>query len=160
MVTRYQQSVLNLAFRFLGDPEEAKDIAQEAFLRVFQSAERYVPKAQFKVFLFRIVKNLCIDHVRKKSPIYMDRLPEGESAPSPLDELQQKERREAVLEAIRHIPENQRVALLLHHFEGLKYTEVAEVMNTTVSAVESLLVRAKSILREKLKTGKQEFMEE
>lgn len=150
LIRRHQQAVLNLAFRFLGDSEEAKDITQETFLRVFQSAERYTPEAQFRVFLFRIVTNLCVENVRKKRPIYMEKLPEGESVPSPLDELQKEERQKAVLGAIQSLPENQRIALLLQHFEGLKYAEIAEVMGTTVPAVESLLVRGKRTLRQEL----------
>jgi RNA polymerase sigma-70 factor (ECF subfamily) len=151
LVSRYQQPVLNLAFRFLGDAQEAKDISQEAFLRIFQAAERYQPTTQFKSFLFRIVRNLCLDHTRRKKPVYMDELPEQHSGSDPLSDLEQEQLRKALSSAVSSLPENQRMALLLHHFEGLRYTEIAQVMDTTVSAVESLLVRAKRAMRERMK---------
>lgn len=148
-----ERAALNLAFRFIGDRDEAKDIAQETFIRIYQNAYSYKPSAQFKTYLFRIATNLCLDFIRKKKPEYMDELPENLSSSTPLKELHQKETSEAVTKAVRALPENQRITLLLHHFEGLKYAEIAEVMNTTVSAVESLLVRAKRTLRDKLRSS-------
>jgi RNA polymerase sigma-70 factor (ECF subfamily) len=151
LVTRYQSPVLNLAFRFLGDPQEAKDIAQDTFLRVFEAADRYQPTTQFKSFVFRIARNLCVDHIRRKKPVYMDELPERAGSSDPLSELEREQLSEALSRALLTLPESQRMAVLLHHFEGLKYSEIAEVMETSVSAVESLLVRAKRALREKMK---------
>jgi len=81
----------------------------------------------------------------------MDELPETYSSSTPFKELHQKEISETISKAVDSLPENQRIALLLHHFEGMKYAEIAGVMNTSVSAVESLLFRAKKTLREKLK---------
>ncbi|HCY76109.1 MAG TPA: hypothetical protein DHV28_09335 [Ignavibacteriales bacterium] len=151
LIHRYQRAVINFAFRFIGSREDAKDIAQETFIRFFQAANRYEPSAQFKTYLFRITTNLCIDFKEKKKPEYMDELPETYSSSTPFKELHQKEISETISKAVHSLPENQRVALLLHHFEGMKYAEIAGVMNTSVSAVESLLVRAKKTLREKLK---------
>jgi len=152
LIERYQRSVLNLAFRFLGDKEEAKDVGQETFLRVYQSVRRYQPIAQFRTYLFRITKNLCLDYLEKKKPFYTADLPEFPSDSNPAGDLQKKELSGILMMAVQSLPENQRIALLLHHFEGLKYIEIAEIMETTVSAIESLLVRAKRTLRDKLKT--------
>ena len=151
LIKRYEKAILNLAFRFLGDAEEAKDITQETFIRIYQNAASYKPSAQFKTYIFRIATNLCLDFIQKKKPEYTDELPENPSSSTPLKELHQKETSEAVTGAVQSLPENQRIALLLHHFEGMKYAEIAGVMNTTVPAVESLLVRAKRTLRDKLK---------
>ncbi len=151
LIRRYQQSVLNLAFRFLGDREEAKDIAQETFLRIYQTAYRYRPDASLKQYIFKIATNICLDYINKKKPLYTDEVPDRPSHLNPLRDLQQNELSGAVTMAVQSLPENQRIALIFHHFEGLKYAQIAEVMDTTVSAVESLLVRAKRTLRDKLK---------
>lgn len=152
LIHRYQRAVINFAFRFIGNREDAKDIAQDTFIRFFQAANRYEPSAQFKTYLFRITTNLCIDFKQKKKPEYTDELPEVPFSSTPFKELHQKEISEAIAKAVQSLPENQRIALLLHHFEGMKYAEISEIMNTTVSAVESLLVRAKKTLRKKLKS--------
>lgn len=154
LIKRHQQSVLNLTFRFLGGSEEAKDIAQETFLRLFQAANRYKPSAQFKTYLLKITTNLCLDYINKKKPVYINKVPDYPSHSSPLEKLKQKELSQTITKAVQSLPENQRIALLLHHFEGLKYAQIAEVMGTTVPAVESLLVRAKRTLRDKLKSLK------
>jgi RNA polymerase sigma-70 factor (ECF subfamily) len=151
LVSRHQQGVFNFAFRFLGNREEIKDIAQEAFLRVFQAAERYQPTGQFKSFLFRIVRNLCFDYLNKKKPVYMDDLPERPTASDPFSDVEKALAAERLQDALLALPDSQRMALLLHHFEGLKYADVASVMQTSVPAVESLLVRAKRTLVEKMK---------
>jgi RNA polymerase sigma-70 factor, ECF subfamily len=151
ILTRYQASILNLAFRLLGDAQEAKDIAQEVFLRLFQAADRYQPNTQFKSFLYRIARNLCFDYLEKKKPVYMDELQVVADSASPLAAIEREELSERVRRAVLSLPTNQRMALLLHHFDGLKYAEIAEAMNTSVSAVESLLVRAKRAMREMLK---------
>jgi len=151
LITRYQQTVLNLAFRFLGDEQEAKDAAQETFLRLLQAAERYQPTTQFKPFVLRITKNLCIDYIRKRKPVYLAEPPDYRDRTDPHAELELAQLGAILRKAVVALPENQRMALLLNHFEGLRYAEVAEIMETSVAAVESLLVRAKRTLRAKMK---------
>lgn len=151
LVRRYQQAVADLAWRFLGDASEARDIAQETFIRFYQAAERYRPERPLKAYLLRIAKNLCLDRLRKKKPTLADDLDVETRDVGPLDALINAERSRQVLGAVQSLPTSQRMAILLQHFEGLSYKETAEVMETTVSAVESLLVRAKKNLRKKLK---------
>jgi RNA polymerase sigma-70 factor (ECF subfamily) len=151
LVRRYQQSLADLAYRFLGDSSEAEDIAQETFIRLYLTAEQYRPERPLKAYLLRIAKNLCLDHLRKKKPMLDEDIEAVETHPNSLDALLTSETSKKVLWAVQSLPDSQRMALLLQHFEGLSYNETADVMETTVPAVESLLVRAKKNLREKLK---------
>lgn len=162
LLCRHSKRAVNLAYRFVGDAALAEDIAQEAFLRVWRNRHRYTPSAKFTTFLYRIVANLCISQHRYQTrhPATFVSPPPDEtttyfSFPSggenPLEKLRQQELAAAVREAIKSLPENQRLAVILLRYEGLSYEEIAEVMGTTVSAVKSLLVRARQNLRERLK---------
>lgn len=150
LLDRYQAAVYNLAYRFLNDANEAEDIAQETFLRLYRTANRYKPQASLRTYLFRIAKNLCIDFLRKKRPEPMEHLPEKMVQDSPLDQLERAQALEIIFNCIDKLPENQRMAILLRHTSGLRYQEIADVMGLTVSAVESLLVRARKTLRQRL----------
>lgn len=148
VLTRHQDAVYQFGFRFLGDASEAEDITQETFLRLFRTAERYQPQASLRAFLFRITRNLCIDFIRKKKPELMEVLPESVSHNTPMESLEQAEAIECLNHCIDALPDNQRMAILLRHGSGLCYQEIAHVMGVTVSAVESLLVRARRTLRQ------------
>ncbi len=154
LLDRHQGAVYQLAHRFLSDPNEAEDIAQETFLRLYRAADRYKPQASLRTYLFRIAKNLCIDFIRKKRPEPMEHLPETMDQDSPLDQLERAQTMQVILDAIDALPENQRMAILLRHNSGLRYLEIADVMELTVSAVESLLVRARKTLRQRLASAR------
>ena len=164
LVNRHQTSVLNLSYRFIGDSTQAKDLAQEVFLRVWQAARSYEAKAKFTTWLYRIVVNICLNELkasrRKKWLRFfqVDREEQGVGEedfsgeePSPEDQLLSKERSREITEALQRLPENQRMALVLKRYDDLSYAEIAGILNCSVSAVESLLVRAKKNLQEKLK---------
>lgn len=150
LLDRHQGAVYQLAYRFLGDPNEAEDIAQETFLRLYRAADRYQPRASLRTYLFRIAKNLCIDFLRKKRPEPMEHIPETMDLDSPQDQLERAQSIQIILNSIEALPEHQRMAILLRHNSGLRYQEIADVMEVTVSAVESLLVRARKTLRQRL----------
>ncbi len=151
LINRHQPAILNLAFRFLGDEQEAKDVAQETFLRVFIAADRYQASTRFRPYVLRIAKNLCIDYARKRKPLYLADPPDHPDSSDPATEMELVQLSEALRKTMLALPDTQRMALLLNHFEGLRYAEVADIMETSISAVESLLVRAKRTLREKMK---------
>jgi RNA polymerase sigma-70 factor (ECF subfamily) len=164
LVTRHQTSVLNLIYRFIGDRTQAKDLAQEVFLRVWQTAKSYEPKAKFTTWIYRIATNLCLNELksarRKKwSPFHRcDEHSENaieetfsDGSPTAEDLLLTKERNRLITDALQSLPPNQRMALVLKRYDDLSYEEIARIMGCSVSAVESLLVRAKRILQEKLK---------
>jgi RNA polymerase sigma-70 factor (ECF subfamily) len=164
LVSRHQTSVLNLIYWFIGDRTQAKDLAQEVFLRVWQSAKSYEPKAKFTTWIYRITANLCFNELksirRKKWFSFNWSDEDGEhtfeetladNAPSAEDLLLEKERSSQIANALQSLPENQRMALILKRYDALSYQEIAQVIGCSVSAVESLLVRAKRTLQEKLK---------
>jgi RNA polymerase sigma-70 factor (ECF subfamily) len=165
LVHRHQASVLNLAYRFIGDRTQAKDLAQEVFLRVWQAAKSYEPKAKFATWIYRITANLCFNELksaRRKKLLQFLRFNADheiqteedfpDRSPSAEDLLVARERNLQVTDALQSLPENQRLAIILKRYDDLSYEEIARILNCSVSAVESLLVRAKRTLQEKLKT--------
>ena len=147
LVHRHHATAYRTAHRFLGDAEEARDIAQEAFLHLLRSSPKYAPQAPFRAFLYRIISNLCADHRRKLRPAAVAELPELPSdAPGPLGDLAAKEREAAVRKALAALPERQRLAVILKYFEGLGYREMADALETSEKAVERLLNRARETL--------------
>ena len=164
LVERHQASLLNLIYRFIGDRTKSQDVAQEVFLRVWQGVRDYSPKAKFTTWLYRIAANLCLNELkasrRKKwlqfFQVDTDEQKAGEndlsdSSPSPEDLLLSRERGREIANALQSLPENQRMALILKRYDDLSYEEIARILNCSVAAVESLLVRAKKNLQEKLK---------
>ena len=164
LVNRHQASILNLVYRFIGDRTQAKDLAQEVFIRVWQSAKRYEPKAKFTTWVYRITANLCFNELksaRRKKWFSFNRSDENgehtieetlsDSAPSAEALLLEKERSRQISDALQCLPENQRMALVLKRYDDLSYQEIGQIIGCSVSAVESLLVRAKRTLREKMK---------
>lgn len=150
LLQRYQNAVYGFARRFLADSQEAEDVAQETFLRLFRVSGRYRPEASLGTFLLKIARNICIDLLRKKRPELMEQLPEMANEDTPLVLLEGAIETGRLERAINNLPVNQRSALLLRHGEHLRYNQIAEVMNLTVGAVESLLVRARRTLRRHL----------
>jgi len=164
LVNRHQTSVLNLIYRFIGDRTQAKDLAQEVFIKVWQAVKTYKPEAKFTTWLYRITANLCLNELksaRRKKWFSFNRSDENgehtfeetlaDSAPSSEDLLLEKERSRQISDALQRLPENQRMALILKRYDDLSYQEIAKIIGCSVSAVESLLVRAKRTLQEKLK---------
>ena len=164
LVNRHQTSALNLIYRFVGDRTQAKDLAQEVFIRVWQAAKTYKPEAKFTTWLYRITANLCLNELkssRRRKLFQFLRFGEDQentiegalvdASPSPEDLLLSREQSRRISDALQGLPENQRMALILKRYDGLSYQEIAKVIGCSVSAIESLLVRAKRSLQEKLK---------
>ena len=160
LVRRHVRRAVNIAYRYVQSAAIAEDIAQEAFLRLWRNRSSYRPDARFTTFLYRVIANLCISHHRSASrrpEVHVS--PQDEdttyfSLPSEVEEplvgLERRELAEAVRAAVAALPGNQRMAFLLLRYQGLSYNEIAEVMDTSVQAVKSLLVRARARLRERL----------
>ena len=158
LVTRYQKQALRAAQRFVFDRQEAEDLAQEAFLIVFRKAHKYEPKASFKTWFFTILLNLCRNAAKKKKPVYLDLQASEAEIPArpdaanqdPASQFDQQQLQLALAKAIHKLPENQRAAFILCHYENFSYAEAARSIGVSVKAVESLLVRAKRALRGEL----------
>ena len=159
---RHYRLAYAVIYRQLGVQSIAEDLVQEAFLRVYRAAPKYVPTAKFSTWLYTVVTNLCLNYKRDKA---RDKLrlvgsKDGEGG-NPLEQLaagvepehdriDENERARVVREAIAELPENQRIAIVLSRYEDKSYEEVAEILDTTVAAVKSLTSRARTTLKEKL----------
>jgi RNA polymerase sigma-70 factor (ECF subfamily) len=148
---RHVPAMLGLARRVLGNAADAEDVAQEAMLRVWTHAPRWQPLAQFRTWLTRVVVNLCLDRKRRASWVALEAAGEiVDPAPGATEQAEHNERDRLVAGAIAGLPARQRTAIVLTYGDGMSNAQVAEVLDTTVSAVETLLVRAKQNLRRAL----------
>ena len=134
------------AWRMLGDQAEAEDVAQDAMMRLWKQAENWrAGEARVSTWLYRVVHNLCIDRLRKRRPqVAVEDAPEPvDPDPSVLERMAESEQSRALAAAIATLPERQRQALILRHFEEYSNPEIGEAMECSVEAVESLLARAR-----------------
>lgn len=148
---RHLASILRYAARMLGDATEAEDVAQETFLRLWQEARRFEPRsAKPSTWLYRIAHNLCVDRLRRRREVGSDALDRKSGGDRPSGLYDRKELATAVAAALTALPERQRAAVVLVHYEGMDNIEAAEVLGCGVEAVESLLARGRRTLRERL----------
>ncbi|MHB9036013.1 MAG: RNA polymerase sigma factor [Armatimonadota bacterium] len=151
---RNRTRVLNTAYHFLGDKDAAQDVAQEVFVKIYTSPKTYRPDAALSTWLYRITANACLDHLRKQKrhKAMSEEISESVLDPSasPQSRVESEDLVREVRSALATLPENQRMAVVLQRYEGLSYQQVADVLKISVSAVESLLFRAKNSLRAKL----------
>src|SRR4030043_994539 len=149
LVNRHQTSVLNLIYRFIGDRTQAKDLSQEVFIRVWQAAKTYKPEAKFTTWLFRITANLCFNErksARRRRWFQFHRSNEDnegsieetfpDGSPTAEDLLLEKERSRQIFDALRSLPENQRMALVLKRYDDLSYAEIAQIIGCSVRSEE------------------------
>ena len=153
IVASHQERLFRLCERLLGDTEEARDAAQDVFLKAYRKAADVRPQGQVYTWLYRIAVNHCLNKLRRRKLVRFlrwDAPAEGDSpafdppdtAADPAATLEARRRWQATRAAIARLPENQRAVLVLVRFEGLSYKQVAEVLGITEGAVESRLVRA------------------
>lgn len=159
LTLRLTPRVLGFAFRMLGDHAEAEDVAQEAMLRLWRVASQWRQgEAKVTTWLYRVVANLCTDRLRRRRDVGLDTIAEPEdNAASAAQEMLEAQRQSALAEALGQLPERQRQAVVLRHIEGLSNPEIAEVMETSVEAVESLTARGKRALAESLAARREEL---
>lgn len=153
LAQRLTPRVLGFAARMLGgDRAEAEDVAQEAMLRLWKIAPEWrQSEAKVSTWLFRVVSNLCTDRLRKRRGVGLDEVAEPEDdGMSAEARIQNNARAEALETALQRLPERQRQAVVLRHLEGWANPEIAEVMEISVEAVESLTARGKRTLAKAL----------
>jgi RNA polymerase sigma-70 factor (ECF subfamily) len=151
LTRRHLPAMLGLARRILGNAADAEDVAQEAMLRVWTHAPRWQPLAAFRTWLTRVVVNLCLDRKRRAAWVELEAAGElVDSAPSAGEAAEQDERERMLAAAIAELPARQRTAIVLTYSEGMSNAQVADILGTTVSAIETLLVRGKQNLRKRL----------
>ena len=164
LVLRYQNRLLTILEHLVGNREQAEDLAQETFLRVFRARERYEPGAKFSTWLFTIANNVASNALRSRSrrrevgvpegngdqsgAMQLDQLAKAASGFMPTRNLDKTEQAEMVRHAVAALSERQRMALLLAKFEGMSYQDIADSMGLSVQAIKSLLSRARVNLKE------------
>lgn len=155
LVRRYQQGVVNLAYRLVGNREEALDLSQEIFLRVYENLDRFDPRRPFRPWLYRIATNYCYDFLRRqgrrRDSVEEVSLAEGEAVANghvdPEDALLQGEVQRVVEEVIASLPARYRPVVILRYVEGMSYQEIAEALQLPLGTVKTYLHRSRELLR-------------
>ncbi len=160
LVERHQDAVVGTVTKMLGNASDSEDIAQMVFIRIWKHARNYKPDNRFTTYLYTIVRNLVYNESRRRSrkrTISTDQREDEQHLQYPDDPASQpdatlldNELRAAIDAAIESLPENQRLAVVLRRYENLSYEEIAEVLETSLPSVKSLLFRARTTLRETL----------
>jgi len=165
LAQKYHRAMIHFLFRMVRNQAVAEELAQEVFLRVYRSRESYRAEAKFTTWLYRIATNLAVNHARDTrheraaQTLYLD-APDEESGttpdvaddePSVEQRLMRDERMAAIRKHVMALPERQRMAVLMHKYQGMDYRQIGEVLKLSESATKSLLFRAYQTLRDKLK---------
>lgn len=163
LVTAYQKQVYNLALRTVGNPEDAADLSQEAFLRAYRSIASFRGDSKFSVWLYRLTTNICIDFLRsrgRKPTVSLtvegddeesEELDVADERYDPEENFQRAELQRAVQRGLNTLPEEFRTILILRELEGMSYAEIGEILHLEEGTVKSRLFRARSRLCEFLK---------
>jgi RNA polymerase sigma-70 factor (ECF subfamily) len=165
LVGRYHRAMIHFLFRMVQNQAIAEELAQETFLRVYRSRESYRAEAKFTTWLYRIATNLAVNyardtrHERAAQTVYLDAPDEemgttpevADDEPSVEERLLREERMKAIRIHVMDLPERQRIAVVMHKYQGMDYREIGQVLKLSESATKSLLFRAYQTLREKLK---------
>ena len=161
LIETHQARVIGTVAKMLGDDIDSEDISQQVFVRVWKSAARYRPTAKFTTWLFKITRNLVFNELRRRkrhpaTPLEHEEeehffQPADESGLSPDASLLDAELNHAIQLAIDALPETQRMAVVLRRYEEMPYEDIAEVLGLSVPAVKSVLFRARTELRERLR---------
>jgi len=152
-VHKHVKPISHFAFRMLGSSKDTEDITQETFLRLWTHADTWQSeKASVSTWLHRIAHNLCIDYLRRdKSGISSEYEDEHEGSDRPADAPEKTQQLDALKRALQELPERQRSAIVLSHYQGFSNKEIAQIMDITVDALESILARARRGLKAQLK---------
>ncbi len=165
LIEKYHRAMIHFLFRMVHNQAVAEELAQEVFLRVYRSRESYRAEAKFTTWLYRIATNLAVNHARDTrheraaQTVYLDAPDEetgttpdvADDEPSVEQKLMRDERMAAIRQHVMELPERQRMAVLMHKYQGMDYRQIGEVLKLSESATKSLLFRAYQTLREKLK---------
>lgn len=166
LIQKYRKPIIHFMYRMVHNQAIAEELAQEVFLRVYRSRETYRAEARFSTWLYRIATNLGVNHARDTrhermaSTVYLDETdietgmtPDvADTTPGAEDRLLRQERLNAIRQHVLALPERQRMAVLMHKYEGMDYKQIGDVLKLSESATKSLLFRAYQTLRDKLKS--------
>lgn len=154
LVERHAERFYRLAYRYVQSKETAEDLVQDGFLRLWEEPAKWQPerKSKFTTWFYRVVVNLCLDWQKKKRPLPLnEELPVPDEGPTPDAALIRAQEQKILEKEIAALPERQRMALNLCFDEGLSNQEAAEVMGLNLKALQSLIMRGKTTLKERMK---------
>ena len=149
LVSEYQSRIYSLCFGFLSNREDALDITQEVFIKIYRSASSFKSESKLSTWIYSITKNMCIDFLRKQKKYSHQELPNilpDMDTPSPQEIAEKAENRETVRSAVAALPEYHRLVILLREYEGLSYSEIAEILSISEGTVKSRISRARAYL--------------
>jgi len=148
LVDRELPAIVAFAYRMLASRSDAEDVGQECFLRLWKTAHKWRPDAKVRTWLHRVARNLCIDRIRARKPSDpIDAMELAADGSGPSGALQQRQVARVVDRAVAGLPERQRLAVALVHFQEFSNIEAAKIMDVSVEALESLLARGRRALR-------------
>ena len=162
LVRRYQRPIVAYVYRMVGDYDAALDLAQEVFIKVYNSLGRYRPEFKFSTWIYRIAHNAAIDHLRRQGAARTEEMevegdggsvfekPLASKAPSPEQETERGERRAEIEEVVAQLPPAYRELIVLRHSHDLSYDEIAEVTSLPLGTVKNRIFRAREAMRELL----------
>lgn len=160
LVLRWERPIFALAYRVIGREEDARDVAQETFLRAFRALKGFKGQAKFSSWLYRITLNLCRDWIRRERRTPLAQAPEGidlvelageETGSESIEELVgRRELGRAVSKAMALLPEEQRTAIILKEYHGLTFQEIADLLDCPLSTVKTRLYQGLSVVRKQL----------
>jgi RNA polymerase sigma-70 factor, ECF subfamily len=145
LVDRYQKTVFNLALRMLHDADDAEDVAQAVFLKIYERLSQYDSRYRFFSWMYRIAMNETLNFLRQRKP--MEQMEESAVVTSPVEEIERADIVWHMDEALMRLPSDQRAVVVLKHFEGFSYEEIAKMLNITEKKVKSRLFSARQMLR-------------
>jgi RNA polymerase sigma-70 factor (ECF subfamily) len=166
LISSYDKRAYNIAYRVMGNEEDAKDMAQEAMLRVFRSLKDFKGQSSFSTWLYRIVTNVCLDELRRRKNdkyVSLDSTIQTDSGEmhmelcsdreTPESVYEQVEQREVIKNAIRELNEEYRSVIVLRDIQGFSYEEISNILDCSLGTVKSRINRARTMLRDKLKAS-------
>jgi len=159
LIDRYKKAVYNTAYRMMGNREEAEDVSQEAFIRMYKSLSKYNPEYKFITWALKVTTNLCLDSLRKRKSetIPIDEgfdIKDGKDTPE--EEYIRKENQKLVQDAIMKLPGKYREFLILFHHRNLSYQEIMDITGESLTIVKNRLYRARQMLKEELLSREKE----
>ncbi|WHH59938.1 sigma-70 family RNA polymerase sigma factor [Petroclostridium sp. X23] len=160
LIENYQKKVFNIAYRILGNPDDASDMAQEVFLKVYKSISNFKEESSLSTWIYRIATNVCLDEVRKRKKAAVVsinstiQLEDGEinvqmedEGPGPDQLVEEKELREEVRKAIESLNDEHKVAIILRDINGFSYEEISNILQCSLGTVKSRINRARNALK-------------
>lgn len=170
LVERYQKKVYNIALRMTGNAEDAYEVSQEAFIRIYSSIRQFRKDSSFSTWLYRITINVCLDELRKQKKnklVYLDEnieMDDGEikkqladKGPAPDEMAEQDEMKRAIRAAINELSEEHRIVVIMRDIQGFSYDDISKILKCPKGTVKSRINRARKILRDILKGKKELF---